>query len=931
MGPKADSKAQSQAKAPAPTKAKTPSKALDDDLVMNLVQLALACSPEERLAYVRTACNGNAELLEEVWKYIEREQRMKGFLLEPLYPPQADAHIFQPGELLDARFRIVRQVGEGGMGTVYEAVDEKLDRRVAIKCAKAGFHKQLPPEVRHARDIGHPNVCKIFEIHTATVDGGKIDFITMEFLDGETLSERLHPAQRVPRLPESEALTIARQICTGLAEAHRNGVIHGDLKSNNIILTKAPDGAGKKPVQAAGEKSAQATRAVITDFGLARRLETTPQTVQSGSLRGGAPDYMAPELWKGEKASTASDVYALGVILYELFAGRRPYSAPASWMETNTLPSKPGAVVKWEDRLTRKPQPANPKWDKVLMRCLEPDPAKRFRDAGEVAKAIAPRAVPRKLVAAAGVVLAVVTGIVTYERATAPKETVRLAVLPFESDSSIAPGADGLFRETAKQVGRIRSNARTKFGIVSSSSKATHTLRGTLARQNENLLLHVYVTDTPSGANAKDWQAVYAPNELRYVPVALAGVVTATFHLPLLANPATVNGAALQDYLKGMAAVRYDSRVNEALADFQRAVAADPDSPLTWAGLAEAEWFKYSEREGIWLERSTESERQAEKRNPDLAAVHRVLALLLFKSGRYDDAVAHSQRAIELEPGNSDGYRRLATAYEANNQISQALVEYRRAAELEPRYYRNEQGLGSFYLAASDYAAAIQHYRKAVQIAPGEPQLHYGLGIAYRDSGEYAKAESEFQTAIGSRPQEAPLPVAESIVLLNALGVTLMYEREERQAIPYFLEALDLAPERYLLWMNLGICYRRTGLLEKSGYANKRGIEAAELEIARNPRDAVAHSVLAYLSARTGDQGRARSEVAVALQLAPNNTHILSFAAETQEALNDRDATIQLLSGAPGGLLADLGRFPDLAELQKDDRFQRLLTSKHVK
>jgi serine/threonine-protein kinase len=795
-------------------------------------------------------------------------------------------------------------VGEGGMGTVYEAADEKLDRRVAIKCAKAGFRKQLPPEVRHAREISHKNVCKIFEIHTAAVDGGELDFITMEFLEGQTLSERLYQG----RLPEPEALTIARQICAGLAEAHRNGVVHGDLKSNNVILTPGVDGSA---------------RGIITDFGLARRLETTPQMVQSGSLRGGAPDYMAPELWKGEKPSTTSDVYALGVILYELFAGQRPYGPPASWEETDTLPSKPGQLESLEDRLTRKPRPANTKWDKVLMRCLDPDPAQRFRDAGEVAEAIAPRSVPWKPVAAAGVLLAVVTGIATYERTTAPKETVRLAVLPFETDSATASFANGLFRDTTKQVGRIRSNARTKFGVVSSPSKATYTLRGTLTRRNGNLLLHIYVTNTHSGANANDWQAVYTPNEVRYIPVALAGVVTATFRLPLLANPATVNGAALQDYMKGMAAVRYDSRVDEALADFQRAVAADVDSPLTHAGLAEAQWFKYSgTREQIWLQHSTESERQAEKRNPDLAPVHRVLALLLFTSGRYNDAVAHYQRAIELEPGNSDGYRRLAMAYEANNQISQALAEYHRAAELEPQYYRNEQGLGNSYLARSHYAAAIHHYTDAVRLAPGEPQLHYGLGAAYLDSGEYAKAESEFRTAIASSPQEAPL---------NALGVTLMYEREERQAIPYLLQALKLAPERYLLWMNLGICYRRTGLPAESENANKRGIEAAELGLSGNPRDALAHSVLAYLSARTGDRFRARSEVVVALELAPNDTHMLSVAAETYEALNDRDATIQLLSDVPSGVLADLGRLPDLADLQKDVRFQQLLTSKQVK
>ncbi len=115
--------------------------------------------------------------------------------------------------------------------------DEKLDRRIALKCAKAGFRKRLPPEVRNASDISHPNVCKIFEIHTASTEHGDLDFLTMEFLDGETLSERLRSGPCSHR----EARVIALQLCAGLAEAHRKHVIHGDLKSSNIILAREGD------------------------------------------------------------------------------------------------------------------------------------------------------------------------------------------------------------------------------------------------------------------------------------------------------------------------------------------------------------------------------------------------------------------------------------------------------------------------------------------------------------------------------------------------------------------------------------------------------------------------------------------------------------------------------------------------------------------
>ncbi len=225
---------------------------LDDELVMGLVELALTQPENQRKSYLESACSGNAELFSQVWNYVQAESRMRGFLLDPLYAAAADETPFQPGELLDSRFRIVGEVARGGMGIVYEAFDEKLDRRIALKCARSGFRKRLPPEVRHASEISHPNVCKIFEIHTASTSDGEVDFLTMEFLEGETLAARLGRG----RMPDAEARTIAGQICEGLAEAHRNRVVHGDLKSNNVILARDPAGG---------------VRAVITDFGLARQ------------------------------------------------------------------------------------------------------------------------------------------------------------------------------------------------------------------------------------------------------------------------------------------------------------------------------------------------------------------------------------------------------------------------------------------------------------------------------------------------------------------------------------------------------------------------------------------------------------------------------------------------------------------------------------
>jgi serine/threonine protein kinase len=210
---------------------------------------------------------------------------MGRFLLEPFRTLEVFDPVLEPGEVLEGRFRTERQVGEGGMAIVYEAIDKVPDKRIALKCAKAGFETRLNSEVRHATEIAHDNICRIFDFHTAGRDRRKIDFLTREFLDGRTLTERL----RGGRLPEPEAYDIARQISAGLAAAHRNRVIHGDLKINNIILTKAVDGK---------------LRAVITDFGISskcRGLEPRGSApTETDEPVGGARDYMTPELWKAK-------------------------------------------------------------------------------------------------------------------------------------------------------------------------------------------------------------------------------------------------------------------------------------------------------------------------------------------------------------------------------------------------------------------------------------------------------------------------------------------------------------------------------------------------------------------------------------------------------------------------------------------------------
>ena len=855
----------------------------DDELVMNLVDLALTRSQEEREVYLREACGNDEELFKLVWNYVQWEQRMGGFLLDPLYPPLPVEHPFEPEELLDERFRIVREVAQGGMGVVYEAIDEKLGRRIALKCAKTGFRKRLPPEVRHATEISHPNVCKIFEIHTAASREGEIDFLTMEFLDGETLAERLEAG----RLPVEDARAIAVQLCAGLAEAHRNQVIHGDLKSNNVILTRGPNGG---------------IRAVITDFGLARRPEDFQSGAGSGQMAG-TPDYMAPELWKGAKPSVASDIYALGVILSQLGLGRRA--------------------------------------TRVVERCLKEDPARRFSNADQVARALAPFPARRWLMAAAtAAVVVIATGLITYQRAKSPQESIRLAMLPVGSDAQTVSLAEQLSRDTFDRLAQVKSSARTEVALISrnkimrehvdttekarSLTGATHVLQATLHQENDQLILDAYVTDVRAQVNRKQWKARYGVKTIKYAPVALAGIVTTTFQLRPLATKPVVNAAALQDYVNGLSYLGRDSTIDRAIATLERAVAEDPDSAWTYAGLAEAQWDKYNilTKDRAWLERAMRSENEAEIRDPDIQQVHQLRGSFEYDAGRYELAASEFRRAIELDPKNSDAYRRLGMNYEANNQFEDALAAYRQAVEKGPENYRTYTQLGAFLGSQSKYREAVEYYQKALNLVPDEPDAHFALGSAYMNLGSYGEAESQLRLAIS---------LQETTRALHTLGVVLMLEGKDREAIDKISRALSIGPERFLWWMNLGTAYRRVNLMDESQRAYRRGLQLAEAEVRRNPRNGYSRSVLAFLYARLADKTRAESEIAQALQLSPNDADVRWTAAATYEALGRRDDTLAVLSASTSEVIADVAHWPDMGELHNDSRFAQLLTSRQIK
>jgi predicted Ser/Thr protein kinase len=341
--------------------------------IKHLFDAAQEIEPSKRGAFLDDACGDDPELRREVERLIESLDNAGSFMEQPaaaavasmfedkktLLANHAPANLrdgkFVAGTVLANRYRIIGLLGKGGMGEVFKAEDIKLNQTVALKflpdtlaqdsSALARFHS----EVRVARQVSHPNVCRVFDI-------GEIEnrhFLSMEFIDGDDLSSLL---RRIGRLPPDKAVEIARQLCFGLAAIHEAGILHRDLKPANVII----DSRGK-------------TR--ITDFGIAGIEEE----LTGGEIRVGTPAYMSPEQITGKEVSPKSDLYSLGLLLYEIFTGKQAFQADSLpdllEKQQTTAPTHPSEIL----------QDISPLVEKTILQCLEKNPSERPKNALQVA------------------------------------------------------------------------------------------------------------------------------------------------------------------------------------------------------------------------------------------------------------------------------------------------------------------------------------------------------------------------------------------------------------------------------------------------------------------------------------------------------------------------------------------------------------------
>src|SRR5580704_3625002 len=687
-------------------------------------------------------------------------------------------------------YLIEQKLGEGGMGVVYRARDEKLQRAVALKflgipaITGSASHEDVLQEARAISALNHPNICTVYEV--GECDGHP--YIAMEFVEGRPLTFEIPSTG----LSQAQVERYGMQLADALAHAHSRGVIHRDLKSGNVMVT--PSG-----------------RLKVLDFGIARRIEpgggndTTrfDQSWEAQHTFTGTLPYIAPEVLKGQEADERSDIWSLGVLLYEMAAGIRPFRGATAYELSAAILREPAPAIT---------QPLPPVLRAVIDKCLDKDPGQRYQQAGEVRAALetagtisrtndyllttSQRQVPKRFLTSRNVAflcfLAVLAVLGAYwankkkiwKPATATPGAIQsIAVLPLENlsgDSSQDYFADGMTDALITELSQIK-----KLRVISRTSvmQYQHTKKP-LQEIGQELNVDAIVEGSVQRdkgrvrITAKLFQtniegALWADNFERDFTDVLAlqsEVATAVAHriqveltsseqLELSRSRAVVP-AAYEAYLKGRyeAAKRTEEGFTAAELFFQQAVEKDPTFAGAYSGLADTylNISNYELRPSIeMMPKAEAAAKKAVALDDRSAEAHASLASIRFYYLIPESVETEFQRAIALNPGYAHGLHWYALYLAAQGRHRESLTEIKLARDIDPRSLIINANVGWCYYLAGDYDHAIEAQKVTLGVDPS-------FGVSYGYLGQALTEKHRFDEAIENLRKYVSLAPGES-------------------------------------------------------------------------------------------------------------------------------------------------------------------------
>jgi len=920
--------------------------------VKKVFAAALDRQPEARSGFLSQACGSDSALRGEVERLLSEFRQAEKLMEQPLpgastvtLPPPWESCTFAQDELVAGRYRIMRFIGRGGMGEVYEAQDQELGDAVALKTFRPGLAQdkatiaRFKQEIQLARKVTHPNVCRIFDLGRHQLPPqGEVTFLTMELLSGETLAQRIRGAG--PMSPAA-ALPLVEQMAEALCAAHRAGIVHRDFKSSNVMLVPSSEGT---------------TRVAVTDFGVAHSMAVSQADEAPLTRPGqivGTPAYMAPEQLEGGEGTVASDLYALGVVLYEMMTGCRPFKAdtPAS---QRVAPS-PRAHVPDLD----------PRWEAAILGCLERNPENRFASAEEVVRAIrvgsatatvAPAGtVPRqgRRARAQRPLLSLALGLVSLALVVAllgpailnwfsgvPKEK-HIAVLPFKnvgSDPANQAFCEGVVETLTSRLSQLEQ-FHSSFWVVPASEirgigdpaqarralGVTLAVTGSIERSGSNVRLIANLIDAGSRKQLASRTIDAGVAEISRLEDRTWAGVADMLRLAVepdakrkLSEGSTPVPGAYDFYEQGLGYVKRHGLDNydRAIELFKQALGKDPSYALAYAGLGEAYSKKYAEtKDPQWVEEARRSGLRAVQLDDKLAPVHLTLGQVYKDTGHLTEAVGEFRRTLEIDPAAVDAHIKLGATYYDLGKPEEAEESFQKAVNLRPGYGPAYSGLGWFYSNRGRYEEAVTQFRTVISLAPDNLLAHQNLGGVYLKMGRYDEAIAILKKSIELKPTG---------VAYSNLAATYMGQGRYREAVPVMEEAVKLLPARHVLWRNLGEAYQWSGQPAKAPPAYERALKVAQDVLAVSPQDPQTLSSLALYWAKLGQKQNARTRLAQALKLAPLDNEVNFKSALIYELTGDRNRAIAAIKAAwKGGYsLVQIEKEPELAPLRTDQRYR---------
>ncbi|HTR39648.1 MAG TPA: tetratricopeptide repeat protein [Bryobacteraceae bacterium] len=839
--------------------------------------------------------------------------------IPPLAQPASSSAI-QPGAVFASRYRIECLLGQGGMGAVYKARDVELDRTVALKLVRPELASspqtmaRFKQELLLASKISHKNILRIYDLGDA--DG--IKFITMALVEGTDLAMLI---ARTGRLPVDRALNFTRQLCAALDAAHSEGVVHRDLKPQNILIDAAD-------------------HLYVSDFGLAKSLEPDATSMTRTGQLLGTPRYMSPEQVEATSVDHRSDLYSLGLILFEIFTADVPFlgeSALQIMFQRVTSTAKDPRTVRPDlpDYLAN-----------IILKCLEKDPAARYKSAREILADldahIAPQvsaptqartASPRRRRPApfswlaATVVLAIAvlfvfpkTRYLILRRPAAANQSGQaaieryMAILPFrvagdEQNSHYI--ADGIVESLTAKLSGLRDVYVAPSSAVNSAMKQKDTqkiahalgvkllLQGTLTTGADNrIAIHVALDDVANGSRsllAEDFTGrredlLTVEDQIFNRLLTAIEIRQSSEEQARTAARPTQNIAAYEYYMKGRDVWRESKNVKDlerAIGLFNQAIQVDPRFALAYAGLADAErrmWDKTND--GSWTQKALNAAQQARALNDNLPEVHFNLGSLYTDTGRTAEAIAELQRALQLAPNSDEVLRRLGTAYLKASQQKEAIAAYTKATELNPYLWTNYNSLGNAYFLLGENDHSLAAYKHITELEPSRAEGWEGVGAVYFRMGRWSECISSFQKAIDLQP---------TATFYSNLGTAYYFLGQFDLAAATFEKAVSLAPDDDNIRVNLADAYRWSGQTAKASATYDQAIALAYKSMQVNPKDSETLGNLALCYAKKGDGKRALDFIARARTIDPNDNSLMY-----------EQATIYTLAGRTGEAMASL-------------------------